>query len=79
MSGKADGCFVFRRAAMKMAELDTAFNFMFTNPKDSLGVSSLRVQLQLVGLRLIKLAVNPLKRSKIEDDEPLYFCDICSG
>ena len=27
------------RAAMKMANMDSAFDFMFTNPKDDTGVS----------------------------------------
>lgn len=28
------------RAAMKMANMDSAFDFMFTNPKDERGVSN---------------------------------------
>lgn len=33
--------FYFSRAAVKMANMDTMFDFMFTSPKDSHGVSSL--------------------------------------
>ena len=33
--------FVTCRAAMKMANMDAAFDFMFTNPRDEHGVSIL--------------------------------------
>ena len=33
------GLVLINRAAMKMANMDTAFDFMFTSPKDDKGVS----------------------------------------
>ncbi len=61
-----------------MANIDTAFNFMFTDPKDSLGVSWLLEKMPF--FEELNLFVHHwFKKSKIEDEEPLYFCDICSG
>lgn len=36
---KVKGVFSINRSAMKMANLDAVFDFMFTNPKDKDGVS----------------------------------------
>lgn len=47
--------FFQNRAALKMANLDAVFGFMFTDPRNSDGTS------------------------KIEENEPLYFCDVCAG
>ena len=47
--------FFLNRAALKMANLDAVFDFMFTDPK------------------------YPNGSSKIEPNEPLYFCDVCAG
>ena len=35
------GLILINRAAMKMANMDSAFDFMFTSPKDDKGVSSI--------------------------------------
>lgn len=34
---------LIHRAAMKMANMDSAFDFMFTNPKNDSGVSNARM------------------------------------
>jgi len=36
------GAFFLNRAAMKMANMDAVFGFMFTDPKDSDGVSQIK-------------------------------------
>lgn len=59
---------------MKMANIDSVFDEMFTNPKDTFGVSN--ICFYFVKLKEIK---HNLKRSKIESNEPLYFCDVCAG
>lgn len=45
------GVFFLNRAAMKMANIDAVFDFMFTNPKDRDGVSFFfNISIQLIFL-----------------------------
>lgn len=45
------GVFFLNRAAMKMANMDAVFNFMFTNPRDHDGVSILGVLILFFSLK----------------------------
>ncbi len=61
---------------MKMANLDAVFDFMFTDPKYADGVNVFLRNLKTFENISFKLIV---QTSKIEANEPLYFCDVCAG
>jgi hypothetical protein len=63
--------FFQNRAALKMANIDAVFDFIFTNPSSIVNENqdddddSKREQVKRI--------------SKIKPNEPLYFCDVCAG
>ena len=61
---------------MKMANIDAVFDFMFTDPKNSYGVCLL-IPRKYTLKKKSKIFFN--QESKVEVDEPLYFCDVCAG
>jgi cap1 methyltransferase len=69
-------CFFQNRAAMKMANIDAVFNFMFTDPKHPNGVIQENFSFNII-YHYQKLSI--LKQSKVESEEPLFFCDVCAG